>query len=33
LRQAIVEGELRPRQQVRQEEIAESLGTSVAPVR
>ncbi len=33
LRRAIVAGELRPGQRVRQEEIAEGLGVSVAPVR
>ena len=33
LRKAIVAGELRPGRQLRQEEIAETLGTSVAPVR
>ncbi len=33
LRRAIVEGELRPGQRVLQEDIAERLGVSVAPVR
>jgi DNA-binding GntR family transcriptional regulator len=33
LRRAIVAGELRPGQRVLQEEIAESLGVSIAPVR
>lgn len=33
LRRAIVAGELRPGQRVRQEEIADGLGVSVAPVR
>jgi DNA-binding GntR family transcriptional regulator len=33
LRHAIVDGELRPGQRVLQEEIAENLGVSVAPVR
>lgn len=33
LRRAIVAGELRPGQRVRQEEIADRLGLSVAPVR
>ncbi|HET6502649.1 MAG TPA: GntR family transcriptional regulator [Amycolatopsis sp.] len=33
LRRAIVEGRLRPGQRVRQEEIADTLGVSVAPVR
>ncbi|MGE5407953.1 MAG: GntR family transcriptional regulator [Syntrophothermus sp.] len=33
LRRAMVEGELRPGDRVRQEEIAEGLGVSLAPVR
>jgi DNA-binding GntR family transcriptional regulator len=33
LRSAIVAGELRPGQRIRQDEVAESLGVSVAPVR
>lgn len=33
LRRAIVEGELRPRQRVAQEQFAERLGVSIAPVR
>lgn len=33
LRRAIVDGELRPGQRVLQEEVAETLGVSVAPVR
>jgi DNA-binding GntR family transcriptional regulator len=33
LRHAIVAGELRPGQRVRQEEIADGLGVSIAPVR
>ncbi|MFF5987144.1 GntR family transcriptional regulator [Prauserella flavalba] len=33
LRRAIIAGELRPGQRVRQEEIADNLGVSVAPVR
>jgi DNA-binding GntR family transcriptional regulator len=33
LRRAIVSGALRPGQRVRQDEVAESLGVSVAPVR
>ncbi|MGO9754071.1 MAG: GntR family transcriptional regulator [Solirubrobacteraceae bacterium] len=33
LRRAIVEGELRPGQRVGQEEVAELLGVSIAPVR
>jgi DNA-binding GntR family transcriptional regulator len=33
LRRAIVGGDLRPGQRVRQEEVAETLGVSVAPVR
>ncbi|MCW3063343.1 MAG: GntR family transcriptional regulator [Solirubrobacterales bacterium] len=33
LRHAIVSGELRPGQRVRQEEIAEGFGVSIAPVR
>jgi DNA-binding GntR family transcriptional regulator len=33
LRGAIVAGELRPGQRIRQDEVAESLGVSVAPVR
>ncbi len=33
LRRAMVEGELRPGNRIRQEEIAEELGLSVAPVR
>jgi len=33
LRRMIVAGELRPAQRIRQEEIAESLGVSIAPVR
>jgi DNA-binding GntR family transcriptional regulator len=33
LRRAIVAGELRPGQRVRQEEVAEGLGVSIAPVR
>jgi DNA-binding GntR family transcriptional regulator len=33
LRQAIVTGELRPGQRVAQEEVAERLGVSIAPVR
>jgi DNA-binding GntR family transcriptional regulator len=33
LRQAVVEGELVPGQRVRQEEVAERLGVSIAPVR
>jgi len=33
LRRAIVGGDLRPGQRVRQEEIADSLGVSIAPVR
>jgi DNA-binding GntR family transcriptional regulator len=33
LRRAIVAGELRPGQRVRQEEVADELGVSIAPVR
>jgi DNA-binding GntR family transcriptional regulator len=33
LRRAIVSGELRPRQRVNQEDVAERIGLSVAPVR
>jgi DNA-binding GntR family transcriptional regulator len=33
LRRAIVKGELRPRQRVNQEDVAERIGLSVAPVR
>jgi len=33
LRRAIVAGELRPGQRIGQEEIADGLGVSVAPVR
>lgn len=33
LRRAIVSGELRPGERVRQEEVAEQLGVSIAPVR
>ena len=33
LRHAIVSGELRPAERIRQDEVAESLGVSIAPVR